>query len=142
MKESKSEMIPVLHIGKWVKFRIAVDGQSEMHNLLIYTLMCENMGHIKVEDWTPQWVIFDADIIQMTMRQKENIPNPTAKGFFWCSMDSFLSMWFPKEAEQRIIEQLEIRLIEQLESEKIAAEQVEQENNRSLNIAEDTGANM
>ena len=130
-------MIPTLHLGKFVQFRIEVDGQSEMHNLPIYALMCENMGHIKVDDWTPQWVIFDADIIQMTIRQKENIPNPTAKGFFWCSMDRFLSMWFPKEAEQQIINRLEVDFILELEEEKIAAEQVEQENNRALNIAED-----
>ena len=137
MKESKSEMIPTLHLGKWVQFRIAVDGQSQMHNLPISALMRKDMGHIKVEDWMRDWVIFEANVLKMTMLQKENIPNPTARGFFWCSMDHFLSMWFPKEAEQRIIEQLEVQLIEQLESEKIAAEQVEQENNRSLNIAED-----
>lgn len=142
MKESKSEMIPTLHLGKWVQFRIAVDGQSQMHNLPVASLMCEKMGHIRVEDWTREWVIFSADIFQATINQKASIPGATAKGFFWCSMDRFLSMWFPKEAEQQIINRLEADFIRELEEEKIAAEQVEQENNRSLNIAEDTGANM
>ncbi len=139
---SKSEMIPTLHLGKWVQFRIVVDGETEMYNVSISALMREDMGHIKVHDWTQKWVVFSADNLQMTMQQRMNMPSLTGMGFFWCSMDRFLSMWLPKSTEQKIIDDLEVQFIDDLENEKIAAERAEQENNRSLNIAEDTGANM
>lgn len=139
---NKSEMIPTLHLGKWVQFSIVVDGHRDTYNQYIGAVLNEDMGHIKVHDWTKEWVIFSADNLQMTRQQIMNMPSLTGIGFFWCSMDRFLSMWFPKETEQRIINELEASFINDLENEKIEAERAEQDNNRSLNIAEDTGANM
>lgn len=135
--KSKSEMIPTLHMGKWVQFRIEVDGQSEMYNIPITLIMRSWMGPVSIQDWCAKWVTFKVAAHDMTARQKINAPEITAGSNYWCSIDEFLSEWFPKHTEKTIIRELEAEFMADLENEKIAAEKVKQDENRALNIAED-----